>query len=203
MPNEPIPASELESILKGVFSETVNLFRNPAGPETNERNEKMTITYLYIRDYDTNENAVVQIMDGTAKIFRGVKPYARRAWANRYLVHIASGQEKLPEKPDETVGANPGESHEALIRRATEGMEHLGFFRAVWPNPLKENALAVPVLYSVSENVFPPSLVWYKTEEAAKKDSDGIDTIYLGPVEVYDPEEIEKIEAEIASYSEY
>ena len=38
-------------------------------------------------------------------------------------------------------------------------------------------------------------------KKKAKKDADGYDTIYIGPVEVYDPEEIKRIEAEIASYS--
>lgn len=159
----------------------------------------MIHTLLYTHDFETEANAVFDVTDGTAKICRGVKPYSKRFYANRYLTDIMTGIVRLRPEPDEIIEADPGESHEAFIERVTEGLEHVGFRREIKPDNEKD-ALAHPAVFHLSKNIFPPSYIWYKTAAQAKKDADGFDTIFLGSVDVYDPEEIERIEAEIASY---
>ena len=55
-----------------------------------------------------------------------------------------------------------------------------------------------------SESLFacftPPTNVWYRTKKEAKDDADGVETIYLGEVDVYDPAVVKQIEDEIKSY---
>lgn len=164
----------------------------------------MTHTLLYTRDLDTNEPTVIDIIDDKAKFYRqGIKPYTLRAWANRYLCRILHGREKLPAKPDETIGKNPGETDKHFIDRVAEGVLHIGFTQAIWPKATEpEKCLKTPVTLYNSVNLFPPTDVWYETEAEAKKDADGIDTVYLGPVAIYDTEVLSAIREEMKTYAE-
>lgn len=158
----------------------------------------MKLHYTY--DYETGTNAVTFIGIGNAKIWRhGIKRYEKRHYANKYLQSIMEETVKLPDEPDEIVKKEPGESDAVFEERVLGDAEHIGLFERIFPtNP--DNALETPTTFYKSHCVFPVTDIWYKTEKEAKRDADGFETIYLGPVEVYDPDEIKRIEAEVASY---
>ena len=156
---------------------------------------------FYINDWDTG-NAVIDIGDFSARIYRtGIKPYSKQFYAQKYLQSIMEEKVKLPVEPDEIFRMEQDETKEDFEDRMVGDVEHIACFERIFPKKPSE-ALNIPVTFHKCFNVFPPSDIWYKTEKEAKKDADGIDTVYVGPVEVYDPKEIERIEAEIASYNE-
>lgn len=155
---------------------------------------------LYTFDYDTGKNAVISIGTDNAKIYRrGIKSYTKRFFALKYLRSIMEETVKLPDKPDEIIPKEPDETVEQLEDRVAEAVEHIAEFERIYPaNP--DETLEVPKTFYKSLNVFPPSAIWYDTEKEALRENDGCDTIYLGPVEVYDPAVIKEIEDEISSY---
>ena len=156
---------------------------------------------FYIRDLDDN-NAVVHIGDFSARIYRtGIKQYSKQFYAQKYLRSIAEEKVKLSVEPDGIFKMEPNETKEDFEDRMVGEVEHIACFERIFPkDPGK--ALDIPVTFHKCINVFPPADIWYETEKEAKKDADGIDTVYVGPVEVYDPDEIKRIEAVIASYNE-
>lgn len=158
---------------------------------------------IYTHDWDTDKNAVIFISEQDAKIYRtGIKDYSRRAYAIRYLRSIMEETAKLPAEPDEIMKIEENETPAKFENRVARDVEHVAEFERIFPKDLAK-ALETPKTFYKSHNVFPPSDIWYENEKAAIRENDGMDTIYLGPVEVYDPEEIERIEAEIASYPKY
>ena len=155
---------------------------------------------IYTHDFDTDTNALVFIGTGNAKIWRhGIKRYEKQFYAQRYLQSIMEETASAPEEPDEIIRKNPGETAERFENRVCGDLEHIAAFERVFPtNPA--DAFTEPKTFYKSLNIFPPSFIWYETEKEAKREADGIDTVYVGPVEVYDPAVIKEIEAEIASY---
>lgn len=153
---------------------------------------------FYINDIDAGI-AVVKITNLNARIFRtGIKQYSKQFYAQKYLQSIAEETIKLPE-PDETVYRELNESDEDFEDRLVGEVEHIACFERIFPKDPAE-ALAAPVTYYKDFTIFNGNEYWYKTEKEAKKDADGIDTVYIGPVEVYDPAEVKRIEDEISSY---
>lgn len=155
---------------------------------------------IYTHDPETNENAVVIINEGDAWIYKtGIKQYTKRAYAIKYLRGIAK-EEDLTPGPDYIVKKEPGETDEAFEQRVVGDLEHIGTFEQIFPSdPLY--AIIPPVTFYKSLNTFPPSDIWYETEKEAIREDDGCDTIYVGPVEVYDPAVVDKIRAEMKSYA--
>lgn len=170
------------------------------GSQMPQKGNEMKHTLLYTHDYDTDQNAVIYFGTANAKIWRtGIKSYERQSYAQKYLKGIMEETISMPE-PDEIVRKEPEESHEEFEDRVAGDLEHIAEYTRIFPNnPTK--ALNTPTIFYKSFNTFPPSLIWYETEKEAKREADGIDTVYLGPVEVYDPDEIKKITDEIASYN--
>lgn len=157
--------------------------------------------YYYINDeWGDNEPTVVCI--GTQKAYvitDGVKPYKMRHAANKYLQEVASGKVELD--TDEIVDRDEDESYDDFTERVVGEMSgHIGYFETILPESDPRPTTYTTFYKSIC--IFPKTDIWYKTEKEAKKDADGMDTIYLGPVEVYDPAEIKRIEEEIASYPE-
>lgn len=159
----------------------------------------MKFKFIYTHDFETGENAVV-VLSLAARIYRsGVKPYSKRAYAIKYLREIA--EEKIPAPElDDVVKKEPGETDEDFENRVVGDLEHIGTFERIFPND-PAAALEKPTTFYKSINTFPPSDIWYETEKEAKKEADGIDTIYVGPVEVYDPEVVSAIREEMKSYA--
>ena len=155
--------------------------------------------FIYTHDYDTDENAVV-IIGLAARIYKtGIKQYTSRAYAIKYLQSIA--EKNIPfEKPDDVVKKEPGETNEAFEQRVVGDLEHIGTFEQIYPLNA-DSCLAKPTTFYKSLNTFPPSDIWYESEKEAKREADGIDTIYVGPVEVYDQEVINAIREEMKSYA--
>lgn len=155
---------------------------------------------IYTHDPDTDKNAVVFLGTGNAKIWRrGIKQYEKQFYAQRYLRGIMEETVSTPEEPDEIIRKQPGETAEGFEARVCGEWDHIAAFERIFPhNP--DNAFTEPKTFYKSLNIFPPSFIWYETEKEAKREADGIDTVYIGPVEVYDPAVIKEIEAEIASY---
>ena len=154
---------------------------------------------IYTHDPETDENAVV-VIDSTVMIYKtGIKQYTKRAYAIKYLLGIADGTIQMPE-PDDVVPKEPGETDEDFENRVVGDLEHIGTFECIFPyDPAA--ALEKPTTFYKSFNTFPPSDIWYETEKEAKREADGIDTIYVGPVEVYDPGVINAIREEMESYA--
>lgn len=154
---------------------------------------------IYTHNPDTNENAVV-VIAGDAWIYKtGIKQYTKRAYAIKYLWGIAK-EEDLTPAPDDLVKKEPGETDGAFEQRVVGDLEHVGTFEQIFPSePLY--AIIPPVTFYKSLNTFPPSDIWYENEKEAIREADGIDTIYVGPVEVYDPEVINAIREEMKSYA--
>lgn len=175
-----------------------DLRRNEIYNVNKEKGIKMKFFYIY--DEMDNTKAVV-ILNLAVRIWRnGIKSYKTRTGANRYLRAIAEEKAQLPVEPDEIIKPEPGETVEDLEDRTVgEMFGHIGYFERIFPKDPKE-ALDAPVTYYKSYTSFMGQDIWYKTEAEAKKDADNIDTVYLGPVEVYDREVIEEIEKEISSY---
>lgn len=170
---------------------TYNIYINTKG------NTNMKL--IYTHNPDTNENAVV-VIAGDAWIYKtGIKQYTKRAYAIKYLMQIA--EEKIPTPElDDVVKKNPGETDEDFENRVVGDLEHIGTFERIFPyDPAA--ALEKPTTFYKSLNTFPPSDIWYETEKEAKREADGIDTIYVGPVEVYDQEVIDAIREEMKSYA--
>lgn len=158
--------------------------------------------YLYTKDFN-DQNTVTVIADDRALVIRtGIKPYQRRDHANAYLKALANGATKLPE-PDEIVPVEEGESQEDFEDRLVGEHEHIGYFEQIFPaNPA--DTLTDPIPFYKNESLFacfaPAAAVWYRTKKEAKDDADGVETIYLGEVDVYDPAVVKQIEDEIKSY---
>ena len=159
----------------------------------------MTHTFLYTHDNETNQNAIIYIGIAAAKIWRtGVKPYEKNFYAEKFLKSIMEEKIELPE-PDEIVKKEPDETRKEFINRIAGDLERIASYERVFPqNPTK--SAEEPKTFYKCFNIFPPMDIWYETQKEAKKDADGIDTVYIGTVEVYDPDEIKRIEDEIASY---
>lgn len=158
--------------------------------------------YLYTKDFN-DQNTVTVIADDRALVIRtGIKPYQKRSYANAYLKDLAYGKAKLPE-PDEIVPVEEGESQEDFEDRLVGEQEHVGYFEQIFPAD-PGDALKDPVSFHKNESLFacfaPPTNVWYRTKKEAKDDADGVETIYLGEVEVFDPAVAKQIEDEIKSY---
>jgi hypothetical protein len=158
--------------------------------------------YLYTKD-PNDRNTVTVIADDRALVFRtGVKPYQRRGYANAYLKDLAYGRAKLPE-PDEIVPLEDDENEDDLEERLVGCDEHIGFFDQIFPADPNE-ALRDPVIFHKCESLFacfaPPTDVWYRTKREAQRDADNAETVYLGEVEVFDPEIVKQIDDEIKSY---
>ena len=155
----------------------------------------------YFNDWmEDDEVSVVLVGNFSVRVWKnGIKTYKSRHGANKYLQSIAEEKVKLAE-PDEIWKCEPGETIEQLMARTIEEMSgHLGYFERIYPHD-PDKCLETPKVFYKSFNTFPPSDIWYTDEKQAKKENDGMDTIYLGPVEVYDPDEVKRIEDEIASY---
>ena len=157
---------------------------------------------FYIRTPEDTP-AVVEIDGNESRIWKtGVKPYSMQFHATNYLRAIAEGTVRLRANPDEIVMKEPGESDESFEERLVGEAEHVACFERIFPKDQKE-ALAHPKTFHKCLDLFPPLVVWYETAKEAKRDADGMETVYIGPVEVYDPAEIERIEKEIASYPNF
>lgn len=155
--------------------------------------------FIYTHDWETDKNAVI-IIGNAARIYRsGIKQYSKRAYAIKYLMQIA--EEKIPTPElDDVVKKNPGETDEDFENRVVGDLEHIGTFERIFPDD-PAAALEKPTTFYKSFNTFPPSDIWYETEKEAKREADGIDTIYVGPVEVYDQGVINAIREEMKSYA--
>lgn len=176
-----------------------DLRRNEIYNVNTQKGNKMKFYYIY--DWMDETNALALVDESKARIWRdGIKLYKSRNGANRYLQSIATGKATLPAEPDEIIKAEPDEDIDDLIDRTVNEMSgHIGYFEKIFPKDPKE-ALDTPKTFYKSFTSFMGDDVWYKSETEAKKDADGVDTVYLGPVEVYDSEVIEEIEKEIESY---
>lgn len=161
----------------------------------------MKHTLIYTHDWETEKNAVIYIGSFAAQIWRtGIKQYSRQAYAQKYLKDWMEEKIRTVE-PDEIVKPNPGESIEGLENHVAGDLQRIAEYTRIYPNdPAK--ALPEPTVFYKCHNIFPPSDIWYDTEKEAKKDADGIDTVYVGPVEVYDQEVINSIREEMKSYAE-
>ena len=160
--------------------------------------------YFYMNDaFEDNAVTVVTVGFKWATIYRtGIKPYKTRRGANNYLRKIANHKIDLPE-PDETILREDGENYDEFAERITGEMAgHIGYYEKLYPENPDAETLDKPKTFYKSGSYFVPAIrdLWYETEAEAKKDADGVTVIYLGPVEVYDPEAVKAIEEEIASY---
>lgn len=160
----------------------------------------MKHTLIYTHDWETEENAVIYIGTAAAQIWRtGIKQYSRQAYAQKYLKNWMEENVHIVEA-DEIVRRDPDESLEFFENRVLGDLVHVAEYTRIYPDdPAK--ALREPTVFYKCINIFPPSAIWYETEKEAKKDADGIDTIYVGPVEVYVQEVINDIREEMKSYA--
>lgn len=176
-----------------------DLRRNEIYDLSNQKGINMKL--YYINDWMDETKAVVLVNDTAVKIWRnGIKTYKSTRGANAYLRSIVEGDSLLPPEPDEIIEAEEGEDIDSLADRTVGEMSgHVGYFERIYPkNP--DDMLKTPKTFYKSFTTFMAQDVWYKSEAEAKEDADGIDTVYLGPVEVFDQDMIEEIEAEMATY---
>ena len=154
---------------------------------------------FYINDWHKG-NAIIDIGEFSARIWRtGIKPYSKQYYAQKYLQSIMEEKVKLPVEPDEIVKMEPNETKTDFEDRMVGDVEHIACFERIFPHDPK-NALEIPKTYHKNYSVFSGEYFWYDDEKKAKKDADGSVMPYVGSVEVYDPEEIKRIDALIASY---